>query len=86
MYEAGVIDEQTMREFDESCLTQVHNFTAEEIIALREREQVSQAVLAYYLNVSKDTVSQWERGAEHPDGPTLKLLSLAERKGLTAIA
>jgi len=86
MYEAGVIDEQTMKEFDESCLTQVHDFTAEEIIALREREQVSQASLAYYLNVSKDTVSQWERGVERPDGPTLKLLSLAERKGLAAIA
>src|SRR5215470_15902065 len=78
LYAAGVIDEQTMRRFDESCLTQVHDFTAEDIIALREREDVSQEALAYYLNVSKDTVSQWERGVERPDGATLKLLSLAE--------
>jgi putative transcriptional regulator len=85
-YEAGVINKQTMRHFDEACLTEVHDFTAEEIIALREREQVSQAVLARYLNVSKDSVSQWERGVKRPDGPTLKLLSLAERKGLAAIA
>ena len=86
LYEADVLNKQTMRHFDESCLTQIHGFTAAEIIALREREQVSQAVLARYLNVSKDSVSQWERGEKRPAGPTLKLLSLAERKGLAAIA
>ena len=85
-YEAGVIDKQTMRQFDESCLTPIHEFTPEEIQALREREQVSQAVFAHYLNVSKDSVSRWERGEKHPDGASLKLLSLAEKKGLAAIA
>lgn len=83
---AGVIDKQTMRRFDESCLTPVRKFTPEEIQALREREQVSQAVFAHYLNVSKDSVSQWERGEKHPAGSSLKLLSLIERKGLAAIA
>jgi putative transcriptional regulator len=87
LYEAGMmIDKQTMRHFDESCLTPVHEFTPEEIQALREREQVSQKVFALYLNVSKDAVSQWERGEKRPAGPSLKLLSLVERKGLTAIA
>ena len=85
-YAAGVIDKQTMREFDESCLTPVHEFTAEEIQALRKREQVSQAVFARYLNVSKDAVSQWERGEKRPAGSSLKLLALIERKGLAAIA
>ena len=77
---------QTMRRFDESCLTPVHEFTAEEIRALREREEVSQKVFALYLNVTKDSVSQWERGQKKPAGPTLKLLSLVRRKGLNAIA
>jgi putative transcriptional regulator len=86
MFEAGVIDKQTMRHFDEACLTPVHEFTAEEIKALREREGVSQKVFALYLNVAKDSVSQWERGQKKPAGPTLKLLSIVERKGLTAIA
>lgn len=86
LYEVGMIDKQTMRCFDESCLTPVHEFTAQEIRALREREEVSQTVFAYYLNVSKDSVSQWERGAKHPAGPSLKLLSLVEKKGLAAIA
>src|SRR5258708_11422788 len=85
-YEAGVIDKQTMRHFDDSCLTPIHEFTSEEIQALREREQVSQTVFAHYLNVSKDLVSQWERGEKHPAGPSLKLLSLVERKGLATIA
>jgi len=86
LFEVGMIDKQTMRQFDESCLTPVHVFTAEEIRALREREEVSQKVFALYLNVTKESVSQWERGQKKPAGPTLKLLSLVKRKGLGAIA
>lgn len=86
LHEVGMIDKQTMRRFDESCLTQVHCFSAEEIRALREREEVSQPVFARYLNVSKDSVSQWERGEKRPAGSSLKLLSLVDKKGLAAIA
>jgi putative transcriptional regulator len=86
LYEVGLIDKKTMRRFDESCLTAVHVFTAREIRALREREEVSQRVFARYLNVPKDSVSQWERGEKHPSGPSLKLLSLVRKKGLEAIA
>lgn len=81
-----VIDKKTMRSFDESCLTPIHDFTGEEIRALREREEVSQTVFAHYLNVTKDYISKWERGEKKPAGPSLKLLSLIERKGLEAIA
>ncbi|HWS82702.1 MAG TPA: DNA-binding transcriptional regulator [Ktedonobacteraceae bacterium] len=84
-YEAGVIDKQTMQSFDESCLVPIHEFTPEEIQALREREEVNQAVFGYYLSVSENMVSQWESGEEHPVGPSLKLLSLVEKKGLAAI-
>ena len=86
MYDAGVIDKKTMRQFDEGCLTPVHAFSATEIKALREREEVSQTVFALYMNVSKDSVSQWERGIKKPAGPTLKLLSLVKQKGLAAIS
>jgi putative transcriptional regulator len=44
MNEAGIIDKQTMRSFDESCLTPIREFTPEEIRALREREEVGQPV------------------------------------------
>ncbi len=86
LYESGMLDKQTMRQFDASCLTPVRQFTADEIRALREREEVSQTVFAQYLNVSKDSVSQWERGNKHPAGPSLKLLSLVAKNGLEAIA
>ncbi len=83
---AGLVDKATMREFDALCLTPVEQLTPEEIRALREREQVSQPVFAYYLNVRKDAVSKWERGEKRPDGPSLKLLNLVRIKGLRAIA
>lgn len=86
MFESGVINKQTMHRFDESCLTQVHDFSADEIKGLREREEVSQTVFAHYLNVTTTSVSQWERGRKKPAGTTLKLLSLVESRGLAAIA
>jgi putative transcriptional regulator len=86
LYGAGIIDKQTMRRFDDSCLTPVHNFTPRQIRALRQREDVSQSVFASYLNVTKDSVSKWERGQKKPAGPSLKLLSLVHRNGLQSIA
>lgn len=87
MFDAGVIDKQTMRAFDASCLTPIDVLTAKEIRALRERKDVSQAVFAHYLHVSKDVVGGWERGEKRPaGGPSLKLLTLVKRKGLEAIA
>ena len=86
LHAAGMLDRQTMRQFDDSCLTRIHTFSAKEIRALREREDVSQSVFASYLNVTKDSVSKWERGEKKPAGPSLKLLSLVERMGLRGIA
>jgi putative transcriptional regulator len=83
---AGVMSKQTMREFDELCLTPVRPLTPEEIRDLREREGVSQAVFARYLNVTTGLVSQWERGEKHPQGPSLKLLALVAKNGLNGVA
>jgi len=86
LYDSGGIDKKTMLEFDESCLTSVQELSAAEIKAIREHEAVSQTVFALYLNVSKESVSQWERGQKKPAGTTLKLLSLVKKKGLASIA
>jgi putative transcriptional regulator len=86
LHAAGVMDKQTMRKFDEACLTPVRPLRAEEIRALREREGASQAVFARYLNVTTGIVSQWERGEKHPQGTSLKLLSLVEKHGLATVA
>ena len=86
LHAAGVISKQTMRKFDDACLTRVRPLTADEIRALREREGTSQAVFARYLNVTTDLVSQWERGEKHPQGRSLKLQSFVARNGLRTVA
>ncbi|MES2307988.1 MAG: DNA-binding transcriptional regulator [Verrucomicrobiota bacterium] len=86
LHKIGAIGKETMREFDVSCLTRIHAFSPQQIRKLREREKVSQTIFANYLNISKDAVSKWERGEKKPAGPSLKLLSLIEKKGLLAIA
>ena len=86
LHEAGAIDKQTMRDFDEGCLVTAAAFMPDEIKAIREAEHVSQPVFARYLNVSKNLVSDWERGKKRPGGPALRLLSIIQRKGLEAVA
>lgn len=86
LHDAQVMDKRTMRRFDELCLTPVRPLAAEEIRALRERERVSQAVFARHLNVTTGLISQWERGEKKPIGPSLKLLTLVQEKGLASIA
>lgn len=85
-HQGGAIDKQTMREFDETCLTTVEAMAPEDIRAIRERESLSQPVFARYLNVSKGLVSDWERGVKKPGGPALRLLTVIRKKGLDAIA
>jgi putative transcriptional regulator len=84
--EAGLVDKKTMKEFDSLCLTPIQPMTAEDIRNLRQRENISQVVFAHYLNVTKGLISQWERGEKKPSGASLKLLSLVDKKGLSAIA
>ena len=84
--EIGVVDKQTMKAFDEMCLTPVEPLSPEQIREIRTKEQASQAVFARYLNVTTGLVSQWERGEKHPRGASLKLLTLVARKGLQAEA
>jgi putative transcriptional regulator len=86
LHRIGVVDKKTMRRFDASCLTNVEQLTPKQIQALREREDVSQAVFASFLNVRPGLVSQWERGEKKPSGPSLKLLAIIKAKGLDAIA
>jgi putative transcriptional regulator len=85
-YETGAIDKQTIRTFDDSCLTPTPALSPGEIKAIREKEAVSQPVFARYLNVSKTLVSEWERGAKRPDGPALRLLTVVKKNGLHSFA
>lgn len=83
---SGVIDKTTMRKFDALCLTSVHEFTPEQVSNLRLKYNLSQPVFAQYLNVSDKLVKKWEQGDSSPRGAALKMLTLAEQKGLEVIS
>jgi len=85
LHRLGFIDKRKMRKFDVLCLEPIPKYDGEKIRALRDHLQVSQSVLAAVLNTSLSTVRKWEVGDKHPSGPSLKLLSLLDRKGLKAI-
>lgn len=85
LYDVGVIEKATMRRFDLSCLTPAEALAPEAIKRIRENSHMSQATFALALNVSKILVSKWERGEVRPSGPSLKLLALADKKGIEAI-
>lgn len=85
LYEAGLISKTTMKKFDALLLPTVEPLTPVEIKAIREKENISQSVFAHYLNVSKNMISEWERGVKKPSGTALKLLNLVQNKGLSAI-
>ena len=85
LHRAGLVDGITMREFDAMCLPAVKNLSAREISRLRRKHRLSQSVFALYLNTSASTVRQWEQGEKAPSGPSLKLLNLVAKKGLSAL-
>ena len=85
LHAAGFIDMRTMQKYDALCLEPIPTYSSAKIRALRARHKLSQAVLATVLNTSLSTVRQWEIGDKHPSGPSLKLLSLLDRKGLEVL-
>lgn len=82
MYRAGTIDQATMREFDESCLSVPAPIEPRQIKKIRQSQHVSQPVFARYLNTSESTIEKWETGAKKPSGMALKLLSIVQKHGL----
>ena len=86
LHRHGGLDTKTMRDFDALCLTPVEKMSPRKIRALRTREKASQTVFAAYLNVTPGLISKWERGEKRPQGASLKLLSLVQKKGLDVVA
>lgn len=81
----GLIGKRQMAEIDALCNLDVKPISPAKIKRLRQREHVSQAVFAAILNTSVSTIQKWELGDKKPSGPSLKLLSLLERKGIDAV-
>jgi putative transcriptional regulator len=54
-------------------------YDAEQIKSIRSTMELSQPVFAAALNVSPETIRAWEQGKRQPDGPTLRLLEVAQQ-------
>lgn len=90
MQKVGLIDEAscqkiTMRLLKKKNLPKIPAMTSEEIRSIREREHLSQAVFANYLNLTVGYISQLERGLKQPSGAVLALLNAIQRKGVEAV-
>jgi len=54
-------------------------YVPDRIRGIRGHMALSQPLFAATLNVSPETVRAWEQGKRKPDGPTLRLLEVAEQ-------
>jgi len=82
MVSDGELEQTTLRMLGRDALPKVAPLSPAEIVKVRQRAGVSQAVLAGFLNVGTTTVSQWERGTRRPTGAALKLLHVVKRSGI----
>lgn len=60
-------------------------YSPDEIRRIRHALQMSQQVFADLLNASASAVRAWEQGTRQPDGPTRRLLQVADFDSLALI-
>ncbi|HAR34355.1 MAG TPA: transcriptional regulator [Desulfobacter sp.] len=82
---SGLVDDITMRNIENLCLPDIHEYSPEKIVSIRKKFKLSQAALASIFNISPSTVQKWEQGNKKPTGASKKLLDLMERKGLETL-
>lgn len=87
LHRSGAVDQITLREIETLCkVHEVKTFSSKSIIKLRKNKlHLSQGAFARVLNISISTVQKWEIGAKKPSGLALKLLNIADEKGLEGI-
>lgn len=83
--QSGLISKESFAEIQALCKASVEEITPIEIKSLRNSWHVSQAVFASMLNTSISTVQKWEIGDKKPSGPSLKLLNIAKKHGVSAL-
>ncbi|QMV53019.1 helix-turn-helix domain-containing protein [Ewingella americana] len=79
------ISQETMRQFDATCLSVVDDLQPDEIKSFRNGLNISQPVFAKYLNTSVSTIQKWETGLKRPSGLALKLLYVVQKHGLKVL-
>jgi len=79
------LEKTTLRMLGPDAFPKVADLSPAEIVRVRRQAGVSQSVLAGFLNVAVNTVSQWERGERRPTGAALKLLHVVKARGIEAV-
>ena len=75
----------SIREFNKIKYPEPKHYTRDQIITIRMKLHVSQAVFARLLNASESTVRKWEIGEKEPGGANCRLLQILENKGLEVL-
>ena len=92
MFRLGIMDEKTHRRITARRLPESERSievpvpSSEDIRAMREKANMSQAVFARRLNVTPGYISQLERGVKRPTGAAVVLLNLIRKRGIDAIS
>ena len=55
---SGLVDDITMRNIENLCLSDVQEYTPDEIVSIRKKFRLSQAALASIFNISPSTVQK----------------------------
>lgn len=85
LYKADIIDKKTLKNLTDDELPILYEFTGDEIQKLREKQGLSQAVFAKYLNVSPAMIKSLEQGQRHAHGAILKLLNIVKKHGISGL-
>lgn len=85
LHKAGFMDLKSLRQYDALCLDD-EVFEAKDIVLLRSRLQISQGVLAAFVNTTTSSTARWEAGDKRPGAPARRVLGLLRRKGVEAFA
>ena len=56
------------------------SFPPNRIKKIRKEHGLTQKMFARLLDISVETVKSWERGINHPNGPSARLLQLIEKR------
>ena len=75
----------SIREFNKIKYFEPKHYTSDDVVRIRKKLHVSQAVFAYFLNASESTVKKWEIGVKEPGGANCRLLQIIERMGIKVL-
>ena len=87
LFRLGIIDKKQMKEFDDMCLEpEKVSDTKSIVLQLMKEEKVNEDYLSYALSIPTNRLRKWASGEAQPKDSERKLLLVACRDGLKALA